>query len=92
MEDIPDFGDSKTMLELVEEDNNNQGNEEEQDDDGEVFIESNNMISNVNAVNSQPAYGSDSTAKFELIAKDGNLEHSVLKKASRKKVKCRGEG
>ena len=67
MEDIPNFWDSKTMLELVEEDNNNQGNEEEKDEDGEVLIESNNMISNVNAVNSLPAYGSYSTANLNSL-------------------------
>ena len=50
------------MLDPVEENNSNQGNMEEQGDEAEVDVESPNMISVFDVVNSLPAHDSDAPA------------------------------
>ena len=47
------------MLDPVEEINSNQGNMEEQEDEAEVVVESHNMISVFDVVDSLLAYDSD---------------------------------
>ena len=73
------------MLDSVKENNNNQGYEDEQEDEAEVGMESPNMISIFDVVNSLPAHGSDAPANLNSLPRI--VIRSILssKKASRKK-------
>ena len=53
------LADNNAMLDPVEEINSNQGNMEEQEDEAEVVVESHNMISVFDVVDSLLAYDSD---------------------------------
>ena len=55
------------MLDWVEENNNNQGYEEEQEDEAEVDMESPNMMSIFDVVNSLPAHDSDAPANLNSL-------------------------
>ena len=64
---IRNLADNNAMLDTVEESNNNQGNEEEQEDDALVIVESPNMISVVDVVDSQPSHDSDAPANLNEL-------------------------
>ena len=72
------------MLDWVEENDNNQGYEEEQEDEAEVDMESPNMMSIFDVVNSLPAHDSDAPANLNSLPRI--VIRSILssKKASRK--------
>ena len=57
------------MLDTVEESNSNQGNEEEQEDDAEVVVESPNVTSVVDVVDSLPAHDSDAPANLNALSR-----------------------
>ena len=68
----------------MEENDNNQGYEEEQEDEAEVDMESPNMMSIFDVVNSLPAHDSDAPANLSSLPR--MVLRSILssKKASRK--------
>ena len=82
---IENLADSNAMLDSVKENNNNQGYEDEQEDEAEVGMESPNMISIFDVVNSLPAHDSDAPANLNSLPRI--VIRSILssKKASRKK-------
>ena len=83
-EHIHNLADNNSMLDPVEENNSNQGNMEEQGDEAEVDVESPNMISVFDVVNSLPAHDSD--APVNLNSLPTMVVKSILssKRASRK--------
>jgi hypothetical protein len=81
---IHNLADKNTMLDTVEENNNNQGNEEEQEDEAEVVVESPNMTSVVDVVNSLPAQDSDTPANLNELPRMAIRSIPSSKKASRK--------
>ena len=73
------------MLDTVEESNSNQGNEEEQEDDAEVVVESPNVTSVVDVVDSLPAHDSDAPANLNALPRLAIRSIPSSKKISRKK-------
>ena len=55
------------MMDTVEESNSNQGNEEEQEDDSEVVVESPNVTSVIDVVDSLPAHDSDTPENLNSL-------------------------
>ena len=55
------------MLDPVEEKNSNLGNEEKLEEDAEVVVESTNVISIVDGVDSLPAHDSDTPANLNSL-------------------------
>ena len=82
---IRNLADNNAMLDTVEESNNNQGNEEEQEDDALVIVESPNMISVVDVVDSQPSHDSDAPANLNELPRMVIRSIPSSKKAWRKK-------
>ena len=68
----------------MEENDNNQGYEEEQEDEAEVDMESPNMMSIFDVVNSLPAHDSDAPANLNSLPRMVIRSIMSSKKASRK--------
>ena len=79
------LADNNAMLDTEEENNSNQENKKEQEDDPEVVVESTNMISIVEVVNSLPAHDYDTPANLNSLPRIVIRSMLSSKKASRKK-------
>ena len=64
---ICNLADNNAILDTVEERNSNQGNEEEQEDDSEVVVESPNVTSVIDVVDSLPAHDSDTPENLNSL-------------------------
>ena len=82
---ICNLADNNAMRDTVEESNSNQGNEEEQEDDAEVVVESPNVTSVVDVVDSLPAHDSDAPANLNALPRLAIRSIPSSKKISRKK-------
>ena len=81
---IHNLADNNAMMDSLEESNSNQGNVEEQEDDTEVVVESTNVISDFDVVNSPPVHGSDTPANLNSLPRMAIRSILSSKKASRK--------
>jgi hypothetical protein len=64
---ICNLADKNGMLDPVQKNNSNQGNEKEQEDDEEVVLESTNVNSNVDVVNSLLVHDSDTPTNLNSL-------------------------
>ena len=82
---ICNLADNNSMMDSVEENNINQGNEKEQEDDVEVVLESTNVNSNVDVVNSLLVHDCDTPANLNSLPRMVIRTIPSSKNISRKK-------